>query len=72
MSQTVKLYAYLVSNQWDIKGIKNFLEVKPLFQNYFNFGVSVFDAFTENERRQWIIILLILVAVIDMIISKLL
>lgn len=30
MPQTVKLCAFLVANQLDIKGIKNFLDIKPL------------------------------------------
>jgi len=66
MSQTVKLHAYLVSNQLDIKGIKNFLDVKPLsdssselfyrfaegkYQYFFNYGVIVFAGYTEDEMR---------------------
>lgn len=57
MPQTVKLAAFLVANQLDIKGIKTLLESKPLadtsselfyglggekYLYYFNFGVLVF------------------------------
>jgi required for meiotic nuclear division protein 1 len=66
MMQTVKLYAHLVSNQLDIKGIKTFFEIKPLadssselfyglnttkFHYYTNYGVVVFTGFTEEEMR---------------------
>ena len=61
-----RLTALLVANQLDIKGIKAFLEIKPLadssaelfyrfndhkYQCYFNFGVVVFMGFTEEEMR---------------------
>jgi uncharacterized Rmd1/YagE family protein len=64
MSQTIKLSAFLIANQLDIKGIKGFLDIKPLadsyselfynlsqdkFQYYFNFGVVVFAGYTEDE-----------------------
>ncbi|MCU0357878.1 MAG: RMD1 family protein [Cyclobacteriaceae bacterium] len=64
MSQRIKLQAFLVASQLDIKGIKNFLEVKPLadssselfyrfsegkYQYYFNYGVIVFSGYTEEE-----------------------
>ena len=38
MTKRVKLSALLVANQLDIKGIKSFLDIKPLVdlhQNYF-------------------------------------
>ena len=66
MPQTVKLFAFLVANQLDIKGIKTFLDIKPLaetsselfyrfstdkFQYYFNFGVVVFMGYSEDEIK---------------------
>ena len=66
MPQTVKLSAFLVANQLDIKGIKTFLDIKPLadtsselfyrfseakFQYYFNFGVVVMAGYTEDEMK---------------------
>lgn len=66
MPQTVKLFAFLVANQLDIKGIKTFLDIKPLadtsseiyyrftaekYQCYFNFGVIVFSGYTEDEMK---------------------
>lgn len=66
MSQTIKLSALLVANQLDIKGIKAFLDIKPLadssselffnfsankFQYFFNFGVIVFAGYTEEEMK---------------------
>lgn len=66
MPQTVKLYAFLVANQLDIKGIKTFLDIKPVadtsselfyrfgtdkFQYYFNFGVVVFAGYSEDEMK---------------------
>lgn len=66
MSQTTKLSAFLVASQLDIKGIKGFLDIKPLadssselfynfsegkFQYYFNFGVIVFVGYTEDEMK---------------------
>lgn len=66
MSQTIKLSAFLVANQLDIKGIKAFLDIKPLadssselfysfsaskFQYFFNFGVIVFAGFSEEEMK---------------------
>ncbi|MFN5170633.1 MAG: RMD1 family protein [Cyclobacteriaceae bacterium] len=62
----MKLTAFLVANQLDVKGIKMFLEIKPaadssseLFysfgsgkhQYYFNYGVVVFSGHTEEEMR---------------------
>lgn len=66
MPQTVKLFAFLVANQLDIKGVKTFLDVKPLadtssdlfyrfapdkYQYYFNFGVMVFAGYSEDEMK---------------------
>jgi required for meiotic nuclear division protein 1 len=64
MSQIVKLNAFLVANQLDIKAVKTFLKIKPLaessselfysftenkFQYYTNYGVMVFTGYTEEE-----------------------
>ncbi len=66
MSQIVKLSAFLVAHQLDIKGIKTFLDIKPLadtsselfcrfagdkYQYFFNFGVVVFTGYTEDEMK---------------------
>src|SRR5688572_5253374 len=66
MTQTVKLSAFLVANQLDIKGIKAFLDIKPIadssseiyysfsndkFQYFFNFGVIVFAGYSEDEMK---------------------
>lgn len=66
MAQTFKLSAFLIANQLDIKGIKSFLEIKPLadssselfysfsgekYQCYFNYGVIVFAGYTEDEMK---------------------
>lgn len=66
MSKTVKLTAFLVANQLDIKGIKTFLEIKPLadtsselfykftdekYQYFCNYGVMVFTGYTEDEMK---------------------
>src|SRR5690349_18877343 len=66
MAETVKLTAFLVSNQLDIKGIKSFLDIKPLadssselfygfgagkYQQYFNYGVMVFTGYSEEEMK---------------------
>ncbi|MDH5248606.1 MAG: RMD1 family protein [Cyclobacteriaceae bacterium] len=66
MPQTVKLAAFLVANQLDIKGIKTLLDSKPLadtsselfygfggerYLYYFNFGVLVFAGYTEDEMK---------------------
>jgi uncharacterized Rmd1/YagE family protein len=66
MPQTVKITAFLVASQLDIKGIKSFLEIKPLadtpseifysfsggkYQYYFNYGVIVFVGYTEDEMK---------------------
>jgi uncharacterized Rmd1/YagE family protein len=66
MVQTLKLSAFLVANQLDIKGIKSFLEIKPMsdsssellyafgsekYQYYFNYGVIVFSGYTEEEMK---------------------
>jgi required for meiotic nuclear division protein 1 len=66
MAGTVKLTAFLVSNQLDIKGIKAFLDIKPLadssyelfygfggnkYQQFFNYGVIVFAGYSEEEMK---------------------
>src|ERR671913_2350049 len=66
MVQIVKLTAFLVANQLDIKSIKSFLDIKPLadssselfygfgsgkFQQYFNYGVIVFAGYGEEEMK---------------------
>jgi uncharacterized Rmd1/YagE family protein len=66
MAQKVTLTALLVANQLDIKGIKNFLDIRPLadssselfysfsggkYQYYFNYGVVVFSGYTEDEMK---------------------
>lgn len=62
----VKLAAVLVANQLDLKGIKSFLEPKPIadtsselfysinsdkYQYYFNYGVVVFAGHTDEEIK---------------------
>lgn len=66
MPQRVKLSALFVASQLDIKGIKGFLDIKPLadssselfysfsggkYQYYFNFGVIVFVGYSEDEMK---------------------
>lgn len=66
MAEKVKLIAFLVANQLDIKGIKSFLDIKPLadssselfygfgpgkYQQYFNYGVIVFAGYAEEEMK---------------------
>jgi len=66
MTKSVKITAFVVANQLDIKGIKSFLEVKPVadssselfyrfseekYLQYFNYGVIVFVGYTEEEMR---------------------
>jgi required for meiotic nuclear division protein 1 len=66
MPQSVKLSALFVASQLDIKGIKAFLDIKPLadssselfysftggkYQYYFNFGVIVFAGYSEDEMK---------------------
>lgn len=66
MPQRVKLSALFVASQLDIKGIKGFLDIKPLadssselfysfsggkYQYYFNFGVIVFAGYSEDEMK---------------------
>ncbi|MCE2732503.1 MAG: RMD1 family protein [Cyclobacteriaceae bacterium] len=66
MPKTIRLTAFLACNQFDIKSIKSFLELKPShdsstelfykfsedkFQYYFNYGVVVFVGFTEEEMK---------------------
>jgi uncharacterized Rmd1/YagE family protein len=64
--KTTKLSALLVANQLDLKGIKTYLDLKPLadssselfysfgedrYQYYFNYGVIVFSGFSEEEMK---------------------
>jgi required for meiotic nuclear division protein 1 len=64
--KTLKLSAILVSNQLDLKGIKTYLDLKPLadsssellysfgnerLQYYFNYGVIVFSGHSEEEIK---------------------
>lgn len=66
MPQTIRLSAFLVANQLDIKGIKAFLDIKPLadssaelfysfgagkYQYYFNYGVLAFAGYNEDEMK---------------------
>lgn len=66
MAGTVKLTAFLVANQLDIKSIKTFLDIKPLadssyelfygfgsgkYQQFFNYGVIVFAGYSEEEMK---------------------
>lgn len=64
--KTLKISALLVANQLDLKGIKAFLDLKPLadsssellysfgndrLQYYFNYGVIVFSGHSEDEIK---------------------
>jgi uncharacterized Rmd1/YagE family protein len=66
MENRLKLSAILVANQLDLKGLKSFLEFKPIadsssevyykfgevrYQYFFNFGVIVFCGHSEDEIR---------------------
>jgi uncharacterized Rmd1/YagE family protein len=66
MPEIIKLTAFLVSKQLDIKGIKSFLDITPLadssselfysfsegkFQYYTNYGVMVFSGYTDTETK---------------------
>jgi uncharacterized Rmd1/YagE family protein len=66
MPKTLRLSAMVVGSQLDIKGMKSFLEIKPLadssselfygfgadkYQYYFNYGVMVFSGHTEEEIK---------------------
>lgn len=65
MAETVKLHAFLVSNQIDLKGIKSLFEKKPLadssselfygaggkYEYFFNYGVIVFSGYREEEMK---------------------
>ena len=66
MGPTVKLSAFLIANQLDVKGVKAFLGGKAAadtsselfyshgdgkYQYYFNFGVIVFVGYTEEEMK---------------------
>lgn len=69
MGKTVKLTAFLVATQLDVKGIKSFLEIKPFedssselfykfdddkYQYYVNYGIIVFTGYSEEEMNQTI------------------
>src|SRR5258707_11151169 len=64
--KTLKISALLVANQLDLKGIKAFLDLKPLadsssellysfgndrLQYYFNYGLIVFSGYSEDEIK---------------------
>ncbi len=65
MAEIIRLHAFLVSNQIDIKGIKSKLQAKPLadssselfyseggrYQYYCNYGVIVFSGFLQEEMK---------------------
>ena len=65
MEEIVKLHAFLVSNQIDIKGIKSMFERKPLadssselfygsggkYEYFCNYGVIVFSGYGEAEMK---------------------
>lgn len=66
MPHRIKLSAFFVASQLDIKGIKTFLDIKPLadsssdlfysfsggkYQYYFNYGVIVFAGYGEDEMK---------------------
>ncbi len=65
MADTVKLHAFLISNQIDLKGIKSLFEMKPLadssselfygaegrYRYFFNYGVVVFAGLEEDEMK---------------------
>ena len=68
MEEIVKLHAFLVSNQIDIKGIKSLYEMRPLadssselfygangkYQYFCNYGVIVFSGFQQEEMKSTI------------------
>jgi hypothetical protein len=66
MPQRIKLSAFFVASQLDIKGIKAFLDIKPLsdsssdlfysfsggkHQYYTNYGVIAFAGYGEDEMK---------------------
>lgn len=66
MNTRIRLTAFLIANQLDLKGLKSFLDIKPIadssselfykfnetkYQHYFNFGVVVFTGHTEEEAK---------------------
>ena len=65
MSELVKLHAFLVANQIDIKGIKSKFQAKPIadssselfygtddkYQYYCNYGVIVFSGYLQEEMK---------------------
>lgn len=66
MAEIVKLHAFLVSGQIDIKGIKSVFKQKPLadssselfygsngrYEYYCNYGVIVFSGFSQDEMKE--------------------
>ncbi|MGC1243171.1 MAG: RMD1 family protein, partial [Chryseosolibacter sp.] len=68
MAEIVKLHAFLVSNQIDLKGVKSLFEKKPLadtsselfyasggrYEYFSNYGVIVFSGYQEHEMRSMI------------------
>ncbi len=69
MADTVKLHAFLISNQIDLKGIKSLIDKKPLadssselfygsegrYKYFFNYGVVVFAGMPEEEMKSIIV-----------------
>ncbi len=68
MPQRVKVSAFFVASQLDLKGIKTFLDIKPLadsssdlfygfsggkYQYYSNYGVIVLAGYSEDEMK-WV------------------
>lgn len=65
MAEIVRLHAFLVANQIDIKGIKSFFDKKPLgdssselfygsdgrYEYYSNYGVVVFSGYRQEEMK---------------------
>lgn len=66
MPQRLKVSAFFVASQLDLKGIKTFLDIKPLadsssdlfygfsggkYQYYSNYGVIVFAGYSEDEMK---------------------
>jgi required for meiotic nuclear division protein 1 len=67
MTKTIKLIAFFVANQLEIRGIKSFLKQRPVadssselfyqfsvdkYQYYFNYGIIVFSGYTEEEMER--------------------
>lgn len=66
MARTIKLVAFFVANQLEIRGIKAFLTARPFadssselyyrfsadrYQYYFNFGIIVFSGYSQAEME---------------------